>query len=266
MESKIIIFMHESEHTLPINFHTVSCHFEEHHISRPRGQILFDQILFVKEGEGILKCNGNTYTLKKGCAFFSRRDVPIEYYSTNGLVTAFLTATGIAVHELCNFYKCESFFFSDNVDTDRYITYIENIITEYYSRKREAILSEMVYSFYVKFFEELHPANVDGIAKIALYIEKNFAKKLTLLMLAEKHGISVSKLCHDFKKKYHCTIMEYIINLRLSYARNYLFTTPNSKTTDAAFLCGFEDVSYFCRTYKKKYGISPKDDKFQNCY
>ena len=72
MESGMIIFLHENESSLPINFHTVSCHFNEQHVLRPHGQILFDQILFVKDGDGILKCDGKTYELKKGCAFFSR--------------------------------------------------------------------------------------------------------------------------------------------------------------------------------------------------
>lgn len=266
MESGMIIFLHENENTLPINFHTVSCHFKEQHIFRPNGQILFDQILFVKEGTGILKCNSKTYTLKKGCAFFSGRDLPIEYYSTNGLITAFLTASGTAVQELCRFYDCDNFFFSDNIDADEYVSKINKIISEYYTRKRETILSGMVYSFYVNFFEEMHPVNVDDIEKVALYLEKNFTNKLTLSELATTHGISVSKLCHAFKKKYHCSIVEYILNLRLSYARNYLFTTQNSRTSDAAFLCGFDDVSYFCRTYKKKFGVSPKEDKTLNGY
>ena len=73
--------------------------------------------------------------------------------------------------------------------------------------------------------------------------------------------MSVSKLCHDFKKKYNYSVVEYILNLKLSYARNYMFMTPNSRTADVAYLCGFNDVGYFCRRYKKRYGKTPKEDK-----
>lgn len=258
---EFVIYLPEKENTLPINFFTISSHCYEDIVLRPKGQIEFDQILFVKEGKGILKCNGMSYELKKGCAFFSGRYLPIEYHSTDNLVTAFLTVQGPVVDELCNYYNCKNFFFCENISLGEYISDIKKIVSEYYTNKRDTILSSLVYAVYVKFFEEIHHKENDDISKISLYIEKNFKNKLTLSSIAEIHDISVSKLCHDFKKKNHCSVFDYILNLRLSYARNYLLTTPNSRTMDAAYNCGFDDVGYFCRAYKKRYGKTPKEDK-----
>ena len=94
--------------------------------------------------------------------------------------------------------------------------------------------------------------------KTALYIEKNFSKKLTLNELAEINKTSVSKLCHDFKDKYGYTVFQHIINLRLNYAYNLLNSSATAKTKDVASVCGFDDVSYFCKLYKEKFGTTPK--------
>ncbi len=261
MQSRIINYLPENSKPLPINFHTVSSFYKQSSICRPYGQKLFHQILFILEGAGEVKCGGKRYELKKGSAFFSSKKIPIEYTNNGGLISAFLTADGPAIEALCEYYGYGDFFFIEHVNLDKYISKIEQIISEYYEKKRESVLSGMVYSFYLDFFEENREPYIDLIDRIALYIEKNYTEKLSLDMLAEKFGISVSTLCHDFKRKFGCTVFEHILNLRLTYARNYLLTVPSSTSTDAARSCGFEDICYFCRAYKKKFGKSPLKDR-----
>ncbi len=261
MQSQIINYLPENSKKLPIYFHTLSKYFIESHIIRPNGQKDFDQILFVVEGKGSVTCCGKTYKLEKGCAFFSSRNVPIEYKSEERMVTAFLTANGSAINELCDFFGYGDFWFCDNVNVEKYLSELEEIIHEYYKHKRESVLSKMVYSFYVDFFDEKQPVSNDICDKVSLYIEKNFTKKISLSQLADMYGISVSKLCHEFKNKFGYTVFEHIINLRLTYARNYLISTPDARTSDAAACCGFDDVSYFCRAYKKKFAKTPLQEK-----
>ncbi len=261
MQSQIINYLPDNSKKLPINFHTVSSYYAENHVDRPEGQKDFDQILFVVEGTGMLTCLEKTFELKKGCAFFSSRNVPIEYISKDGLVTAFLTANGSAIKELCDYFGYGDFWFCEHINTEKYLSRLEGIIHEYYEHKRESVLSGMVYSFYLDFFEEKRPVYYDINDKVSLYIEKNFTRKISLSQLADIHGISVSKLCHDFKNKFGYTVFEHVINLRLTYARNYLISVPKAGTTDAATSCGFDDVSYFCRAYKKKFGKTPLEEK-----
>lgn len=243
--------------TLPIYFYTACGKYEQETMCRPAGTQDFHQILIVIGGKGILKHDGKTYYLKKGSAFFTAQGVPSKYINTDGLITAFLTVKGNGMEQILKHFNCGDFLFFESVNTEKYTADINNIIKEYYKHKRESVLSALTYSFYIDFFEQLNENSLELLDKTMLYIEKNFAQKLTLSKLAEINQSSVSKLCHDFKNKYGCTVFQYILNLRLTYAYNLLVNKSNVKTQDVASICGFDDVSYFCRAYKNKFGISP---------
>lgn len=246
---------------LPIYFNTVCDSFPQPTTKRPGGHPDFYQILIVISGTGILNCEGQAYPLERGCAFFTATDVPSEYINTGGLVSAFLTVKGDMLPIIMNYYGIKNFLFCKSVNVEKFISDINNIIREYYQYKRQGILSAMAYSFYTNFFEQQQSVDFSIPEKTALFIEKNYMDKLTLTYLAEQNGISVSKLCSDFKKKFGYTIFHHILNLRLTHARNLLFSNPGCTVKDAALSCGFDDVSYFCKAYREKFGKSPSKDK-----
>ncbi len=241
----------------PMYFRTASACYPQSNIHYPEGSQKFYQILLVLSGTGTLLCQGKQYTLTPGCAFFTAQGQASEYRDRGGLTTAFLTARGDAFPALLQHYGISSFLFAQKVNTEKYLSGIQAIIQEYYTHKRAWRLSAMTYSFYVDFFEEQTGAPPTPLEQICLYIEAHFATKLTLPALAAVGGISVSKLCHDFRKAYGCTVFAYILNLRLTYGRKYLQTTRDARTKDAALFCGFQDVGYFCKAYKKKFGETP---------
>lgn len=248
----------------PIYFHTASSCFPQNTMRYGEGAQSFYQILFVLSGTGRLHCCGKTYPLRQGCAFFTAMGCPSEYIDTGGLTTAFLTARGNALPALLAHYDCGAFLFAEHINLEKYLSGINRILREYYEHKREGQLSARVYAFYVDFFEELRGASVSAAEQVSLFLEKNFTQKLTLQQLAAISGISVSKLCHDFKKAFGCTVFEYILNLRLTYARSFLLSSRDARTKDAALSCGFEDISYFCKAYKNKFGKSPAQDKLSS--
>lgn len=69
---------------------------------------------------------------------------------------------------------------------------------------------------------------------------------------------SKSKLCHDFKEKYGLTIFDALIRIRLRNAHYMIKNNPYIKLREIAKACGFNDVSYFCKMYKRYYGETPK--------
>ena len=245
----------------PVYFHTASTSYPQNNMRYLVDAQNFYQILLVTSGTGVLHCQGNTYPLQRGCAFFTAQGQPSEYINTGGLTTAFLTAKGSALPALLQHYKCGPFLFAEQVNPEKYLSGIHRILREYYEYKREGQLSAYVYTFYVDFLEDLTGGRKTAAEQVSLFIERNFTKKLTLDQLAAFGNISVSKLCHDFKKNFGCTVVEYILNLRLTYARNFLQTNRDARTKDAALSCGFEDISYFCKAYKKKFGKTPAEDR-----
>lgn len=244
----------------PIYFHTASAYFPQRTMVYPEGSSDFHQILLVLSGKGILHCNETDFPLERGCAFYTAAGFPCVYENTGNLVTAFLTAKGTAIAQLLSHYGCENFLFYDHIHVDDCLSGIQAIIKEYYAHKREGKLSAMTYSFFIDFFEQ-QKTPVMPLAQTCLYIERHFAGKLTLEQLASINQCSVSKLCHDFKAAYGCSIFQYLLNLRLNYARSFLRSTRDIRTKDAALSCGFDDISYFCKAYKRKFGKSPAQDQ-----
>jgi AraC-like DNA-binding protein len=54
----------------------------------------------------------------------------------------------------------------------------------------------------------------------------------------------------------------YLEDLRLKTAMGILYN-ERSSVKETAMRCGFNDVNYFCRLFKKRFGISPGKFKEQ---
>jgi len=243
----------------PINFFSAHDFYEQKSILRKNG-FQAHQILLVLDGTGKVTCNGNTYGLGRGCAFFVAKDFPIEYVNTGGLVTAFLTFNGNYVKPLLEHYGCLDFLYYDAFPVGKYAEEITAIIQKFHSDEGSGEISARVFSFVVGFFEQKQKSPT-LCEEVWAYMRKNFSQKLTLEELAEVGHCSVSKLCHDFKAQYGCAVIRYLVDFRLRRARDLLLTDADKPVKEVAISCGFEDVGYFCRAYKKSFGVTPSEDR-----
>ena len=74
--------------------------------------------------------------------------------------------------------------------------------------------------------------------------------------IADALNVSRSYLSRLFKEAHGITIVEYILNVRLSHAVRLLFETDLS-ATEIASKTGFNNSNYFFKKFKEKYGITP---------
>jgi len=88
-------------------------------------------------------------------------------------------------------------------------------------------------------------------------IFKDYDRHLSIDELAELCSVSKYYFCRLFKEEMGVTAVEYITNHRISLAEALLREGKKSME-EIAYLCGFEDISYFYRCYKKVKGVSPK--------
>ena len=100
----------------------------------------------------------------------------------------------------------------------------------------------------IRYFETVDPA----IQRIRdRYFEKITAEELSALC-----RISKCHFCRIFKKATGKTAMQYLTDYRLQIA-DIILSGPSRSISQIAEMCGFEDESYFCRCYKRKFGSSP---------
>ena len=92
--------------------------------------------------------------------------------------------------------------------------------------------------------------------KINSYIDSHIDCKILLSDISDYVGLSESRLSHLFKEYLGISILQYIINKRLTIAKDML--KIGTSINDVCTKCGFQDYSSFLRTFKKKFNISPK--------
>ena len=93
--------------------------------------------------------------------------------------------------------------------------------------------------------------------KVLLFIEENYTQTLSLNDLSKVAGMTPKYLCKFFNNMSNKTPIEYLNFYRIEIACEQLLSTDLS-VTDIAINCGFNDVSYFIKTFKKYKGITPK--------
>lgn len=90
-------------------------------------------------------------------------------------------------------------------------------------------------------------------------INRNFTKNdLSIKDLAELCGISETYFRRIFMDTFSISPKEYIINLRIAYAK-HLLETEEFSVTDVAQMCGYLEPCHFSREFKKHLGISPNE-------
>ena len=65
-------------------------------------------------------------------------------------------------------------------------------------------------------------------------------------------------ICNTFKKYMGQSITEYFLHQRLNYAKYLLLSTTDS-TASIATITGFNNTSFFYRSFKKKFGVTPSE-------
>jgi two-component system response regulator YesN len=100
----------------------------------------------------------------------------------------------------------------------------------------------------------------DAIQKVRSFIEKNYAKDLSLQTIADMVYMNPNYLCTIFKNETGETINNYIIRLRMHKAME-LLKNKNCKVYEISDAVGYKNTNYFSIAFKKFTGISPNEYK-----
>ena len=98
----------------------------------------------------------------------------------------------------------------------------------------------------------------ERINKIKEFSQQNFARTVTIDMIAEHVGMNRSSFCTFFKKATGQTYITYLNKLRVDRACS-LLRQGTFNVTEVCYMVGFNDVPYFNRCFKNNRGMSPKE-------
>lgn len=100
------------------------------------------------------------------------------------------------------------------------------------------------------------PLSYRAVLPAKEYIDRHVQEPVSLGELAALCGMSVTHFRRLFRRVFQRTPMEYRDQVRLWHAKDYLLGNVCS-LREVAERCGFEDVNYFSRFFKKHTGVSP---------
>lgn len=94
-------------------------------------------------------------------------------------------------------------------------------------------------------------------------IETQYATPLSLENISKSVGMSPKYFCKFFKEMTHKSLIEYINDYRIEHAC-YQLLHSDFPITSIAHNCGFNDFSYFIKTFKRYKNTTPKQYRIQN--
>ena len=98
---------------------------------------------------------------------------------------------------------------------------------------------------------------MDQLKPVLEYIDSNYSGTVTLTDLSRIAGMTPKYFCRYFRAAIHRTPMDYLNYYRIERAC-YILSTTELPVTDVAYQCGFNDSSYFVKTFRKYMGVTPK--------
>ena len=144
---------------------------------------------------------------------------------------------------------------------DNHSTLIENIRINKTREFQDIVESRgIVYILTSRFLEAARPksSSKDERIRIALnYIRKNIGNKIMVKELADSTSLSMEHFIRLFKKETGETPNMYITRVKMERAM-VLLATSNANIKSIALTLGYDDLSYFTRTFKRFSGVSPQ--------
>ena len=104
--------------------------------------------------------------------------------------------------------------------------------------------------------------SVVSIKTALQYIDQNLTRKLSLSEIASVAGMSKFYFANEFRHAVGCTCVEYVNTMRCHHAKA-LLATGKYTVGEVCYLCGFENLSYFSKTFFRYTGEMPSAYKKQ---
>lgn len=234
----------------------------------------FYEVIITIQGEFIEYNNGTDCLLSKKCAHFIRPNDEHYLVSTNHQISILRNIafdhdffdTILKKLEAQNTDRLFEPFTLDESTFQNYIKKTELLLQSTYSEEVNLCLVKSIISdlIIMKLCSSDDDHNIPKWLRVVysqFQEETNFIKGLPRLV--QLSGKSQAHLTRELKNYYGVSSTELVNNLRIQKAAT-LLRLSDDYILDISLECGFQNLSYFNRVFKEKYGISPRQYRDNN--
>ncbi len=267
--------MEHMDHNLPVIFHRDHLYHSQNPSCFPTHWHEKIELLYFINGEAIIKCNALEISAKTGdLVVINSNELhngycvseSVEYYCII-FDTALLQSRSIDICETkyINPISNNRILFKNKVENDSAVFGMINEFIQEYEAKEigyEMALKAVLYRLLVLLIRKHtqlvlttkeYDARINMLRRfnvILEYIENNYHEKITIDQLCSMSNISRFHFCRVFKSMTQKSLGEYLNLLRINKAEE-LLKTGDVNITEAAMACGFSNINYFSRMFKK---------------
>ena len=133
----------------------------------------------------------------------------------------------------------------------------------FYELKLKSMVGELLFKLLSYGYIEIKSEPPEGndvriVRKVVDYIAENYMKNITLAGLADLVNLSETGLSRLFRSITGMSCIDYVIEYRMTKAMGMLRST-DKPVIEVAFDTGFNNISYFNRTFKKHCHQTPSE-------
>lgn len=223
------------------------------------------EIQICTNGRGNVLLDGQIYDFKKGDIVIVNSNI-IHYTKT----ASFLEYTCLIVDN--NFiqalgFDCQQTLFTPHISNNEKLQTLFYELERTYSegnKLRNPLLNLILLKLLLEIYENHTlknstqaklPKQFDQVKDTILFLRNNYSRKLSLEEISKNVYMDKYTLSKEFKKITGQTIISFLNAYRCKKAAQFI--SEGTNVTNSALQCGFENMSFFTKTFQKYMGTLP---------
>lgn len=211
-------------------------------------------------GKALQRFRDHEFLLKKNCIYFFNQ---AENYDVNVFETGESFSIHFTTYEPLNMKS----FCLQLQSPDTILNLLKRIEQQFNSEPDSGpgLMSQLYHLFalFETAYTKPYHQSDRKLLEAKQYMDLHFQENHCLTNAAKKCGVSSRRFNDLFRNHYDTTPNQYIIGRKIAKAQE-LLKIPYLSVTETAELCGFQDIYYFSKAFKKVTGKTPTEFRSHN--
>jgi len=258
-----------SDNPLPLFIESIGYNHLELDFDRPEGYPYYHWLQTYK-GQGVFNLSGQEFKLSPGQGILLTPYTPHFYHPDQSIGTEwstfYITFSGGAIDSILNSLDMNYSAVYEETGKVSFIEVLQGIIEKIeledhhleYETSAELYRFLMLLKKHGKIGNKLSTLqSYETIRPIVEWLELMYPENIGLLEISEKAQMSSQHLNTLFHDTFGISPYSFLVQLRIREAKRILLTNTELTLQEISKLVGFNGVSHFVSTFKRREGITP---------